>query len=186
MGTFETGIEDLSTQGVQDVVYLGHRRCPNPECRAHVFTVVAADGSLKTSYPPETIDFDSSKLPPEIVQTLEEAIICHAANCFRASALMVRRTLEELCEDQKTTGKNLKERLQTLSGKIAIATRLVDGLDDLRLLGNDAAHVELKDFDAVGEEEAGLAIEIVKEVLKGVYQYDDLINRLAARKQHKP
>jgi hypothetical protein len=66
---------------------------------------------------------------------------------------MVRRTLEELREDQKTTENNLNERLQSLSGKIAIATRLVEGLDDLRLLGNDAAHVELKDFDAVGEEE---------------------------------
>jgi hypothetical protein len=53
-------------------------------------------------------------------------------------------------------------------------------LDNLRLLGNDAAHVELKDFDRIGQTEAELAIEIVKELLKGVYQYEDLIARLEA------
>jgi hypothetical protein len=42
-----------------------------------------------------------------------------------------------------------------------------DGLDDLRLLGNDAAHIESKEFDAIGQEEVEIGIEFTKEVLKG-------------------
>lgn len=99
---------------------------------------------------------------------------------------MVRRTLEELCAERNAQGRDLKARLSALSDKVAVASALVDGLDSLRVLGNDAAHVELKDFDEVGKTEAELALEITKELLKGVYQYDDLVGRLAALKRPKP
>jgi hypothetical protein len=59
----------------------------------------------------------------------------------------VRRTFEELCLDRQATGGNLNERLKSLSGRLAVADALVDGFDSLRLLGNDGAQVELKDFE---------------------------------------
>jgi hypothetical protein len=96
---------------------------------------------------------------------------------------MVRRALEDLCDDRGATGPNLKTRLESLSDKIAVAKALVEGLDNLRLLGNDAAHVNLHDFDAIGPTESGLAIEILKELLKGVYQYEDLVAKLEALKR---
>lgn len=43
--------------------------------------------------------------------------------------------------------------------------------------------MELKDFDTVGKTEAELALEIAKELLKGVYQYEDLVARLEALKR---
>jgi hypothetical protein len=55
---------------------------------------------------------------------------------------------------------------------------LLDGLDDLRLLGNDAAHFESNVYDKVGREEVEVAIEVTKEVLKGVYQMSALVKRL--------
>ena len=60
---------------------------------------------------------------------------------------------------------------------------LLSALDDLRLLGNDAAHIEAKTFDAIGEEELDVAIELTKEILKSVYQLDDLLARLRALKK---
>ena len=47
---------------------------------------------------------------------------------------------------------------------------LLDGLDDIRLLGNDAAHIESRDYDNIGKEkeEVELAIDFTKEVLKAV------------------
>lgn len=63
------------------------------------------------------------------------------------------------------------------------ATGLFDGLDELRLLGNDAAHVESKDYDDIGQEEVELAIEFTKEVLKALYQYAALKSRLVALKR---
>src|SRR5439155_11710146 len=91
----------------------GVRQCPNPECRSFVFVVIGA-GKLEASYPPEVIDFDSTNLPAPILATLEEAIKSHGAGCFKASALMVRRLLEELCRDKGATGNDLKARLAAL------------------------------------------------------------------------
>jgi hypothetical protein len=189
IGTFDSsGKHDFIVFGEDNVTnwQVGSRRCPNPSCYAHVFTVWSPlSKELATSYPPESIDFDATNLPKAVLDSLDEAVRCHAAQSYRAAALMVRRTLEDLCADRGADGVNLKARLNSLSGRIAVAAALVEGLDNLRLLGNDAAHIELKDFDQVGRSEAELAIEIVKELLKGVYQYDDLVARLDALKRPK-
>jgi uncharacterized protein DUF4145 len=96
---------------------------------------------------------------------------------------MVRKTLEELCENRGAQGKNLKDRITDLGGKVVLPKELLDGLDDLRLLGNDAAHIESKVFQQVGKDEVELSIEFTKEVLKAIYQYDDLLARLRALKK---
>ena len=56
-------------------------------------------------------------------------------------------------------------------------------MDELRLLGNDAAHVEAKTYADVSSEETSAAIELTKEILKAVYQLDDLVKRLQALKR---
>ena len=113
----------------------------------------------------------------------EEAIKCHAEGCFVASAIMVRKTLEELCSDRQAEGENLKERIKALGTKIVIPAELIAGLDDLRLLGNDAAHIESREYEKVGKDEVEVSIEFTKEVLKAVYQYSALLNRLRALKK---
>jgi hypothetical protein len=55
--------------------------------------------------------------------------------------------------------------------------------DELRLLGNDAAHINAKDYDKIGPKESQLAIELAKELLKAVYQYASLVDRLKALKK---
>ena len=55
-------------------------------------------------------------------------------------------------------------------------------MDDLRLLGNDAAHIESREYDHVGKEEVEVGIELAKEVEKGVYQMSALLTRLRALK----
>lgn len=165
-----------------DAFNAGMRVCPNRECGALVF-IVAKNGKLWRSYPPETIDFDVTNLPPPIVATLEEAIKCHAAECHKATALMVRRLLEELCADKNAKGADLKARLTSLGSVIVIPKELLVAADQLRILGNDAAHIEAKEYDAIGRDEAGLSIELAKELLKAVYQYGSLVDRLKALKK---
>ena len=139
-------------------------------------------GTLVT-YPPERIDFDSTALPSGVRGALEEAIACHANGTFVAAAIMVRKTLEELCRDRAVSGRNLKEKIKALGKLAVIPTELFDGLDDLRLLGNDAAHVESTTYDTVGAEEVEIALEFTKEVLKAVYQYETLLTRLRSLKK---
>jgi len=163
-------------------VLAGLRRCPDPDCHALVFFVFQ-QGKLVVSYPAETLDFDPTNIPATVVGAFEEAIKCHAQSCFVASAIMVRKTLEELCRDRKAVGANLKERIKSLGAVVVLPKDLLDGVDDLRLLGNDAAHIESQEYIKVGQEEAEVGIEFAKEVLKAVYQYSTLLNRLRALKK---
>jgi len=175
-GTFESvGRNDLAFHGRN--LTAGQRRCPNPRCLTHVFVICEA-GRVVASYPPEVVDFDTTNVPPNVVGALEEAITCHANSCYVAAAIMVRKALEELCADRDATGNNLKERIAALGTKLVLPQELLDGLDDLRLLGNDAAHIESKIYDKIGREEVEVGVEFTKEVLKGVYQMSALLARL--------
>jgi hypothetical protein len=62
--------------------------------------------------------------------------------------------------------------------KVILPHELLEGLDELRILGNDAAHVESREYVQIGSGEVQLGIDIAKEVLKGVYQYSSLLKRL--------
>lgn len=160
-------------------VLLGVRKCPN--CGAVLF-VAHSENKVIESYPPETINFDPLGLPTAVLDCLEEAIRCEAARCFRASAMMIRRTLEEVCKERNASGGDLKKRLAALGKQVAIPAAVIDGLTELRFLGNDAAHVEIQQFPQVDKEEVDLALEVVKIVLQAVYQYEGVVQRLAARR----
>lgn len=141
LGTFEVLANNSSDFILDGNTRIGERRCPNLTCRTVLF-VVWQNNALARSYPALRIDFDKTNIPTPIVTSLEEAITCHANECFIAAAIMVRKTLEELCRERGAKGKDLKERIRDLGTKIVLPQELLDGLDDLRLLGNDAAHIE--------------------------------------------
>lgn len=182
LGTFELLLGNAQDLALGTNIRIGERRCPNINCRALIF-VVWQNNQIIRSYPALRIDFDKTNIPAPVVSALEEAIVCHANECFIAAAIMVRKTLEELCRERGAQGKDLKERIRDLGTKIVLPKELLDGLDDLRLLGNDAAHIESREYDQVGKEEVEIGIEFTKEVLKATYQYSALLNRLRSLKK---
>jgi Domain of unknown function (DUF4145) len=196
-GTFQmvAGVQDLQTSIAQttiagviqtQAIYLGQRRCPNRSCHGHIFVVLSQLGDPLVTYPPERLDFDASEIPAPIATALEEAITCHANRCFTAAAMMVRKTLEELCRDRQAAGDNLKQRILALGDKVLIPKELLAGLDDLRVLGNDAVHVESRVYGEIGKDEIEVAIAFTKEVLKAVYQYTALLAQLRSLKKKEP
>jgi hypothetical protein len=182
LGTFELLVGNSQDFVFANGIRVGERRCPNFVCHTFIIVVWQNNQMIK-SYPPLRIDFDKTNIPPPIVSALEESIACHANECFIAAAIMVRKTLEELCRERGAQGKDLKQRIRDLGTKIVIPSELLDGLDDLRLLGNDAAHIESREYDNVGREEVEIGIEFTKEVLKATYQYSALLNRLRGLKK---
>lgn len=180
-GTFSPlhNVSDVRT----DNLLLGQRVCPDPSCRTHVFTAFELGDDSLITYPPEKIDFDPQGIPRKILNTFEESLSCHAAGLHVAAAIMVRRTLEELCEDKMATGENLKKRIESLRSSVVLPNSLLEALDALRLLGNDAAHIEAKTYTTVGANEIDIALELTKEILKAVYQLDGLVARLNALKK---
>jgi hypothetical protein len=180
LGTFNRIGEDYLV-GNDGYEWVGLRSCPNPDC----LTVVFAQGRLAKFdvQPPPMVDFDTKNLPDRVKESLTEAITCHAHECYSASAIMLRRTLEDLCKDRGAQGGNLFQRLEDLISKIILPVELRDALHDLRLLGNDAAHVEATTFQQVAEEEVAVGIQFTKEILKATYQYSDLLSKLRGMKR---
>jgi len=163
--------------GVGNNYVCGQRICPDPACKGHLF-VVSQAGSLVAAYPPVRIDFNADNIPENVRKTFEEVLDCHATGCLVACAIMVRRTLEEVCADRGATGSNLKARLTDLQSKIVLPQELIEAMDELRLLGNDAAHIEAQTFNQISTQELDVAIEFTKEILKGLYQYSSLLSKL--------
>lgn len=185
VGVFDifSNITDMQKTGTPPHPYFCQRCCPNPDCRTHVFFVLDAGQKVLRTYPAERVDFDPKNVPARIVSTLEEAITCGAEEAYVACAIMIRRTLEELCEDKAAKGANLKERIAALRSNVVLPNELFAAMDELRLLGNDAAHIEAKIFDSIGKDEVELGLLLTKEILKAVYQLDDLVKRLQALKK---
>ena len=174
--------EEDKAKNVVATLRAGVRLCPNKVCQAPVFVIMMGREVIKV-YPPEVLDFDTTALPQHIASTLEESVKAHSVECFRASALMVRRVLEEVCKDKEAKGKDLKARVAALGGAALIPKELIEAADELRILGNDAAHVEAQAYDQIGKVEAEVAIDLAKEILKAVYQYSSLVNRLKSLKR---
>jgi hypothetical protein len=162
-------------------VVFGQRRCPVPDCGAHVFFAIP-QGEAPICWPPETLDFDHEGLPDGVLQAFDEAIRSHSNACYAASGMMIRKTLEEICADQNATGNTLFDRLEALKGAVLVPPDLLDGLHDLRLLGNDAAHIESRTYNEVGKDEVELGIELTKLFLQAVYQTKSVVERLRARR----
>lgn len=182
-GTFEQIASDLRVDAPgQGTFHTGQRRCPDPKCATHIFFVKQGT-ELVATYPAERIDFDANDVPLGVISALKEAITCHASECYVASAIMIRKTLEELCAERESGGDNLQQRIQNLRAKLVIPEELLDGLDDIRLLGNDAAHIDSRTYDDVGKEEVEVAIDFTKEVLKAAYQYKGLLARIRSLKK---
>jgi hypothetical protein len=178
-GTFAP-IVGLNDHAAENNQYVGHRRCPNPACQTHIFVVWKAPHDLIASYPAQMIDFDKTDIPPSVVSCFEEALRCHSQECYRAAAMMVRKTLEVLCADRKAEGETLKDRIQALKARVVLPDTLFGALDALRLLGNDAAHIDARTYSDIGEAEVKAGVAVTKEILKAVYQYESLVRQLAA------
>ena len=86
-------------------------------------------------------------------------------------------------EELGIAGDNLAARVKQIKDKVTLPPELLAGLDDIRLLGNDAAHITAKTYVETTHEEIDVSIEIIKEVLKSVYQYQSLLERIKALKK---
>jgi hypothetical protein len=156
--------------------------CPNTECKGLVFIIRNQHGVVRTE-PPQVLDFQPDGIPEKMLATLKEAIACHAAGANRAAAMMVRRLLEEICDDNNATGRDLHQRIEAIKSSVTLPNDLFSAMFELKALGNDAAHIEAKAYDNIGPDEAEDSIELAKEILKSLYQLKGLVSRLQARRK---
>lgn len=181
-GVFEAiGVNDGYSNN--DYYYFGQRRCPNPDCRGHIFYTCPDGSGDITIFPSVKISFDKAGVPDRVLKAFEEAVTCHSSGCYIAAAILLRKTLEEICNDKSANGSNLFKRLEALAAIIVVPKELIEATQDLRLLGNDAAHLESQTYEEIGKAEIEISIEFTKEIIKAVYQYQNLLGKLRGLKK---
>lgn len=178
----EISVDDPSRDGASTLLH-GTRQCPNTECGCIVtFWSFANDDSNLVTWPSARAAFNKEFVPTKVVDAFKEALECEANGLYVSSAIMLRKTMEEICGEQNAAGPNLKERIDALLAQGNISSRLRDSLHEIRYLGNDAAHLESTVFQKVGRGECNIAIKIVRETVRQLYQTGHLKNEIDALK----
>lgn len=110
----------------------------------------------------------SIKVPSALRQEHEEARRCFSAKAYTASAVMVRRTLEGVCQDQGVSGgrANLATMLEKLKEQGKIDRQLLEWSQELRMFGNQGAHFT---GTTVSREDAADGLALAEALLDYLY-----------------
>lgn len=109
----------------------------------------------------------SSDIPEDIQEILQEAKTTFSAQCYRASAVMSRRTLEAITVDKGETEGVLANRIKNLVKTGVLDKNLGDWATEIRLIGNSGAHFD--PIKNVEKEDASQIILFIEELIKYVY-----------------
>ncbi|GAA5070163.1 YbaK/EbsC family protein [Thermocatellispora tengchongensis] len=120
----------------------------------------------------------SPAVPAHLSRELAEAAACLGAGAYTMALVNVRRLLEGVCADQGITGVPLYRALRAMRRRGLIEGRLADWAEELRELGNEAAHMSGR---PVGREDAEDAIALAEALLDHLYvfrsRYEEFVKR---------
>ena len=109
-----------------------------PQCTQPALLRIVEDGDPGRIWPPlDRLDWE---VPAPIREAYDEAARCFDAGAFTAAAVMCRKVLEGVCNEQGARSGSLASRLDDLKAKGVVDSRLADWANQLRLGGNEAAH----------------------------------------------
>ena len=114
-------------------------------------------------------DSVANEVPAAIAADFKEALRCRWLDCFKATLIMCRRSIESSCVDLKAKGGRLIDKIDDLAASGTITISLKDMAHQVRLEGNIGAHANdttLADLDA-GTVDA--VISFVREYFHHVY-----------------
>lgn len=109
------------------------------------------------------------ELPPDIDAIYRETIRAFNDGLLRLTATGFRATIEAVCINTKTEGKNLDQKINNLCKSGIITKRDRDRLHSVRFIGNDSVH-EIK---APNQQQLELVLEIINSMLNSLYVLDN-------------
>ena len=171
-------INEEDYKGTNDINRIKWTLLQCPECLAP--TLIQADLVTKREYYGDTwkttteairslYPFERQlpeSLPESIGKLYVEAIkvkLLSPSSC----AVLVRRTLEAVCQHENATGKTLAQRLKSLADTGKIPQTLVDVALHLKQLGNLGAHFDVNDDVTV--EDVSIILDFVELILDYLY-----------------
>jgi len=144
-------------------------RCEKPFLTESEYYVIPAEvndfqGS-KLLYPSDN-KFISDKLPLSIQKSYQNAKQSYKVGLYEPAAIMCRKCLEAICIEKGVEKGPLKTKIDKLQENRIIDDKLYQWADNLRIIGNDAAHDINID---ISQQDASDAIEFIEALLSYVF-----------------
>ena len=128
-------------------------------------------------YPPIEMGV-SLAIPSSLRSAYDEARSCFRAKAYTATAIMCRKTLEGIADENKITSRNLSSALKEMKEKGIIENRLYEWADALRISGNEAAHgVNSK----ISSQDAKDILEFTHALLEYVFTFQEKFEQFKNR-----
>lgn len=121
-------------------------------------------------------------IPDELRRILIEATICYKSKAYTATALMCRRTLEAFCIVKGVKEKNLDKSIKKLQEQGIINEQLFDWANELRLVGNQAAHNVSNKFSAIDSKDI---LDFTIAILDFTYSFKDKFDKFKKRNRNE-
>lgn len=146
---------------------------------------VCAPQGVSVLYPSDR-NISTDGMPETASRAYDAAARSYQVGLYEPCVIMCRKCIEALCEELGATKGNLKERLDKLRRNGHIDQKLLTWADELRLIGNDAAH----DLDIIIEQvDAQDALEFVEAILMYAFsltrKFEKFKNRRASKLPEK-
>ena len=111
-------------------------------------------------------------IPIKIRVVYIETIEAMKNNCYLLAAVGLRAIIESICREQKISGKNLEQKINSLSRNKLITETDSNRLHSIRFLGNDSVH----EMEVPKEGKLRVALKIVENLINSLYLIDIDIN----------
>ena len=110
----------------------------------------------------------SKDIPQDVSNIFDEAVTTYYANAPRATAVMLRRTVESIAVHFGETEGVLANRLKSMAEKNILQPSLADWAKEVRLIGNQGAHFD--PANDVSMEDAKQLLTFVQELLRYLFE----------------
>jgi len=180
---------DPSDYHYKEIIYFLSKcpRCENPFLTEAEYYVIPGEvnafQSSKVLFPTEN-KFISDRLPNSIHKSYSSAKHSYEVGLYEPAVIMCRKCLEAICIEKGEVKGNLKSRIDKLRDAEIIDKKLFNWADNLRMIGNDAAH----EFEVnITQQDAADSIEFVEALLSYVFvlnkKFDEFQKRYFASKK---
>jgi hypothetical protein len=71
-------------------------------------------------------ELDVAGVPSKVHKAFDEALTCTANECYVGASMLIRKTLEAVCEDRAAKGGDLKARINDLKTKVTLPNELFE------------------------------------------------------------
>jgi hypothetical protein len=182
-----SGMPDKAAQSSSDIsgnpifTFICLRRCPacSGVCLAFMRGLEDKAKSLYEMWPKSKSEQvkEVPGMPDDVAKAIDQAIVNHAQGMLEPAAMMIRKAIELICEDVGATGGRLIDRIKSLKKLLILPDEIVDAMDEIRVFGNEGAHVFSRHYE-VSEKEVAIAIELVIEINRAIYSHRHLLTKL--------